>query len=420
MSWASIPEALAELRAGRMILVVDDPDRENEGDLVMAAEKVTPEAVHFMAVHGRGLICVPLPRERAQRLDLAPMVPPEENTTGFGTAFTVSVDARQGITTGISAHDRARTIQVLADPCSQAEDLARPGHVFPLVARPGGVLSRPGHTEAAVDLARLAGLEPVGVICEVLAEDGRMARLPELTRLADRHGLARITVAALVEHLRARPPTVRRAAEACLPTRHGTFRLRVYLEPGTGREHLALFREPLPGSEPALVRVHSECLTGEVLGSLRCDCGPQLQEALARMGEAGQGVLIYLRQEGRGIGLVDKIRAYALQERGLDTVEANQALGLPVDARSYAVAAAILADLGVHRVRLLTNNPHKCQGLRAHGIQVVERVPLVVDPDSSHGRRYLWAKQHKLGHLLGLDPPTLEETGPWERCTREC
>lgn len=401
---ATIPQALQALRDGRMIIVVDDAHRENEGDLVMAAEKVTPEAVNFMTRYGRGLICVALAPERVDALRLPLMVPDEENTAPHGTAFTVSVDAREGITTGISAFDRARTIRLLADPETRPEDLVRPGHVFPLRAREGGVLVRPGHTEAAVDLMRLAGLQPAGVICEILAEDGTMMRMPQLLALAARHGLPLIRIADLITYLRGQDDSLQCYAQATLPTPYGPFRIFAYRDNFTGRDHLALVRGEVQGSPPPLVRIHSECLTGDVFGSQRCDCGPQLEKALELIATEGRGVIIYLRQEGRGIGLCNKVRAYALQDQGLDTVEANLQLGFPPDARDYAVAALILKDLGIRQVRLMTNNPQKVNDLEHHGISVNERIPLVIPP-TVHNWRYLHAKREKLGHLLDVSSP---------------
>jgi 3,4-dihydroxy 2-butanone 4-phosphate synthase/GTP cyclohydrolase II len=415
----TIADALRALRVGHFVIVVDDEDRENEGDLVIAAEFATPGAINFMAREGRGLICVALTGARLDYLGLPPMVPPARNRSGFGTAFTVSVEARLGVTTGISAPDRARTIAALIDPASGPGDLVSPGHIFPLRARDGGVLERGGQTEAAVDLARLAGLTPAGVICEIMAADGTMARRPALEAFADRHDLPLVSVAALrryrLEHgdtppapLLA-PAPVRRVAETHLPTAHGPFRLVAYQEIARPEREpdLALVRgEPatMPGAGIApLVRLHSECLTGDVFGSRRCDCGPQLDAALAAVAAEGRGVVLYLRQEGRGIGLLDKLRAYALQERGLDTVEANERLGLPVDAREYGTAAAILRDLGVARLRLLTNNPGKVAGLEAAGLAVVARVPSVVAP-SPENARYLATKREKLGHWLDPAP----------------
>ncbi len=401
---ATIPQALDALRAGHMIIVVDDEHRENEGDLVMAAEHATPEAINFMTKHGRGLICVAMTPERVQALRLPMMVPEEDNTTPYHTAFTVSVDAREGITTGISAFDRARTIRLLADPSTRPDDLVRPGHVFPLRAREGGVLVRPGHTEAAVDLMRLAGLQPAGVLCEILAEDGTMARWPELTAFATTHNLLIVRIADLVTYRRERESTLECRARATLPTPYGPFQVLAYIDRTTGRDHLALVRGQVTGAPPPLVRIHSECLTGDVFSSQRCDCGPQLTKALQLIAAEGRGVVIYLRQEGRGIGLCNKVRAYALQDQGMDTVEANMHLGFPPDARDYIMAARILHDLGIQRVRLMTNNPQKVRDLERWGIEVVERVPLVIPP-TAHNWRYLHTKKEKLGHLLEVSPP---------------
>ncbi len=400
MALATIEQALEELRAGRMIIVVDDESRENEGDLVMAAEKVSPADVNFMAAHGRGLICVALTGDRLDALRIPMMVPSGGNASRFQTAFTVSVDARHGITTGISAPDRAVTIRALVDPATRPEDLVMPGHVFPLRAREGGVLERAGHTEAAVDLARLAGLRPAGVICEILAEDGGMARMPELEAFAAAHRLKIVRVADLIAYRRRHERWVRRVAQARLPTRHGTFAILAYEEIATGACHLALVMGEVDDGRPVLVRVHSECLTGEVFGSQRCDCGSQLDLAMQRIGAEGRGVVLYLRQEGRGIGLCNKLHAYALQEQGMDTVEANEQLGFPPDLRDYSVGAQILLDLGVRGLRLMTNNPRKVAGLEEYGLRVVERVPLVVQP-TPENRFYLRTKREKLGHLLG-------------------
>jgi len=402
MSIATIPEALDDLRTGEMIVVVDDEDRENEGDLVLAAEKVTPEAINFMTLHGRGLICVALPAERLEALRIPMMTSSGTNTSRFETAFTVSVDARHGTTTGISAYDRAATVRALADPATNPEDLVMPGHIFPLRARDGGVLVRAGHTEAAVDLARLVGLSPAGVVCEILNEDGSMARLPQLETFAATHGLKIISIAGLIAHRRRHEKLVSCVAQAHLPTRHGEFAIQAYEDAVTGRHHLALVMGDVNDGRPVLVRVHSECLTGEVFGSRRCDCGPQLDQAMAIIGAEGRGVVLYMRQEGRGIGLCNKLRAYALQEQGLDTVEANEQLGFPADLRDYGTGAQILADLGLHELLLLTNNPRKVVGLEGYGMQVVERVPLVIPP-TPENRAYLLTKQEKLGHLLEVE-----------------
>jgi 3,4-dihydroxy 2-butanone 4-phosphate synthase/GTP cyclohydrolase II len=414
---AGIPEALEELKAGRMIILVDDEDRENEGDLVCLAEMVTPEAVNFMARHARGLVCLPMEKSIADRLDLPLQV--ERNTNRMGTAFTVSVEARTGVTTGISAADRARTIQVAVSPECRPEDLVRPGHVFPLRAMPGGVLRRAGQTEAAVDLARLAGCRPMAVICEVMNDDGTMARLPDLTLFAQRHGLKIASVADLIAFRRRTERMVELIVSIDLPTRHGDFKAHLYRSLVDGSEHVALsVGEPVPGLQDGLqravlVRVHSECLTGDVFGSLRCDCGGQLEAALRRIAAEREGVVLYMRQqEGRGIGLANKMKAYHLQQtQGLDTVEANKALGLPVDVRDYGVGAQILRDLGVRRMKLLTNNPSKYHALSGYGLQITERVPLQV-PADRHNEAYLRAKRDKLGHQIELPPPGRPEGGP--------
>ncbi len=406
---ATIPEAIADLKAGRMVILVDDEDRENEGDLVCLAELVTPQAINFMARHARGLICLPMEKSLAEALDLPLQV--ERNTSRLGTAFTVSIEARTGVTTGISAADRARTILTAADPASKPEDLVRPGHVFPLRAMPGGVLRRAGQTEGAVDLARLAGRRPMAVICEIMNEDGSMARLPDLVRFAGQHGLRIATVADLISFRRRTERLIELVVSIDLPTRHGDYKAHLYRSTVDGSEHLALsVGELAPGLQdglprPVLVRVHSECLTGDVLGSLRCDCGSQLGAALAQVAAAREGVVLYMRQqEGRGIGLANKMKAYHLQQtQGLDTVEANKALGLPVDIRDYGVGAQILRDLGVRQMRLLTNNPSKYHAMRGYGLQITERVPLQVAPDA-HNEGYLRAKRDKLGHDLDLGP----------------
>ncbi len=398
--FTTVEEALDTIRKGGMVIVVDDEDRENEGDLIMAAEKVTPEAINFMAVHGRGLICLSLPEDRFRYLRLE--IPVEKNHPE-DTNFGLTVDAAHGITTGSSAHDRARTIRIAVDPHARPEDLNRPGHVFTLRALPGGVLQRPGHTEASVDLARLAGLYPAGVLCEVLNEDGSMARLPDLITFARKHGLKILTIKDLIEYRLRNEGLVVRQAEAHLPTRYGTFRVIAYEDRYVQGVHLALVKGEVSTPDPVLVRVHSECVTGDLLGSLRCDCGDQMEDALRRIEEEGRGVFVYLRQEGRGIGLLDKIRAYRLQDEGLDTVEANHALGYPADTRDYVAAYHILRDLGVQRVRLLTNNPHKVSRLQELGVEVVERLPLPPRVREEN-YRYLLAKRDKLGHFLdGLE-----------------
>ncbi|HZQ97804.1 MAG TPA: bifunctional 3,4-dihydroxy-2-butanone-4-phosphate synthase/GTP cyclohydrolase II [Chloroflexota bacterium] len=400
MPLAPIEDAIAAIARGGIVVVVDDVDRENEGDLIVAAEKVTPATIAFMVRHTSGVICVALTAERLDALDIPLMV--RGNTEAQRTAFTVSVDVRHGTTTGISAADRAATIRALVDPATRPDDLARPGHVFPLRASEGGVLRRAGHTEAAVDLARLAGLQPAGVLAEVVNDDGTMARLPDLERFAAEHGLVLISVADLIRYRREREKLVRQVSEARIPTPYGEFAAHVYASLLDGEEHLALVKGELPTDEPVLVRVHSECLTGDVFGSLRCDCGTQLEAALAKIQAAEHGVVLYLRgQEGRGIGLGHKIRAYNLQEQGRDTVEANVELGLPVDAREYGIGSQILTDLGVRRMRLLTNNPSKYGALGGFGLEIVERVPLVVSPTRENAR-YLRTKQEKLGHVLGL------------------
>jgi 3,4-dihydroxy 2-butanone 4-phosphate synthase / GTP cyclohydrolase II len=393
--FATVEEAVEDIRNGRMVVVVDDPDRENEGDLVLAAQFATPEAVNFMATHARGLICLCLTGERCEELGLPQMA--QRNETPLGTAFTVSVEAREGVTTGISAADRAHTIQVAIDPDSTPHDLVQPGHVFPLRARDGGVLVRSGQTEAAVDLARLAGLSPAGVVCEIMNQDGTMARVPDLVPYCEQHGLRMITVADLIEHRRRTEKLVERVVSVQLPTEFGLFSAIAFRETLTGREHLALVMGDV--GENVLVRVHSECLTGDVFHSLRCDCGEQLEAAVAAIAAEGSGVLLYMAQEGRGIGLLNKLRAYELQERGLDTVEANLALGFAADEREWGIGNQILADLGITTMRLLTNNPKKVSGVEAYGLKVTEQVPIETPPHPENVR-YLAAKRDKLGHKL--------------------
>jgi 3,4-dihydroxy 2-butanone 4-phosphate synthase/GTP cyclohydrolase II len=396
--FCTVEEAVADIAAGRMIIVVDDEDRENEGDLTVAAEKATPEIINFMAQHGRGLICLPMTEERLRELEIPLMV--EKNTTPYGTAFCVSIDARAGTTTGISAADRARTIQAVMDPRTRPSDLVRPGHVFPLMAARGGVLKRAGQTEAAADLCRLAGLKPAGVICEVMKEDGTMARVPELLRFARRHRLKVLSIASLIQYRLQKERLVRRVAQTQLPTIFAGFRLVAFRSDLEEKTHLALvLGDPRP-DQPTLVRVHSECLTGDVFGSIRCDCGRQLSKAMELIAAEGQGVVVYLRQEGRGIGLENKLRAYELQDRGKDTVEANESLGFKPDHRDYGIGAQILCDLGVNRIRLMTNNPKKFIGLKGFGIEVVERVPLEIAPTDHHLQKYYKAKKEKMGHIL--------------------
>ncbi len=394
-----IEDVLQDIRAGRLIIVTDDADRENEGDLVMAAEKATPETVNFMATHGRGLICVPITEDRAEQLGLQRMV--LENRESYRTDFTVSVDATHGVTTGISAHDRARTIQVLVDPQTQPKDLVQPGHIFPLRAKPGGVLRRAGHTEASVDLARLAGLQPAGVLCEILNADGTMARLPELCEFKEKHGLKMCSIADLIAYRRTREKLVEREQVIKLPTDYGDFDLHMYRSLVDGTHHLALVKGTISASsEPTLVRVHSECLTGDVFGSGKCDCGDQLHDALRQIEAAGSGVLLYMRQhEGRGIGLPAKIHAYKLQEEGLDTIEANEKLGFPAELRDYGMGAQILSDLGVRKMRFLTNNPKKVIGLEGYGLEITEVVPIKAT-SNPHNEKYLETKRLRMGHML--------------------
>jgi 3,4-dihydroxy 2-butanone 4-phosphate synthase / GTP cyclohydrolase II len=395
--FATIEQAIEDIREGRMVVVVDDENRENEGDLTIAAQFATPDAINFMATHARGLVCLCLTEERADELGLRPMT--EHNEAPLGTAFTVSIEAREGVTTGISAADRSRTIQVAIHPDSTAHDLVQPGHVFPLRAKPGGVLERIGQTEAAVDLARLAGLNPSGVVCEVMNEDGTMARVKDLVPYCERHGLKMVTVADLVEYRRRHEKLVERGAAVRLPTEYGEFSAIAFREKLSGKTHVALVKGKVEGRENVLVRVHSECLTGDVFHSLRCDCGEQLEQALAQIEEEGSGVLLYMAQEGRGIGLLNKLRAYELQEQGLDTVEANLELGFPADARDYGIGNQILADLGLSTIRIITNNPKKLVGIDGFGLTVVEQVPIEVSPQAEN-RRYLATKRAKLGHRL--------------------
>jgi 3,4-dihydroxy 2-butanone 4-phosphate synthase / GTP cyclohydrolase II len=395
--FATIEEAIEDIREGRMVVVVDDPDRENEGDLTIAAQFATPDAINFMATHARGLICLCLTEERAETLGLRPMT--DHNEAPLGTAFTVSVEAREGVTTGISAADRSHTIQVAIHPDSTPYNLVQPGHVFPLRARPGGVLERIGQTEAAVDLARLAGLNPSGVVCEIMNDDGTMARVPDLVPYCGRHGLKMVTVADLVEYRRRHEQLVERGASVRLPTEYGEFTAVAFREKLNGKTHVALVKGQVEGAENVLVRVHSECLTGDVFHSLRCDCGEQLDQALAQIEAEGCGVLLYMAQEGRGIGLLNKLRAYELQEQGMDTVEANLELGFPADARDYGIGNQILSELGLTTLRILTNNPKKLTGIDGFGLTVVEQVPIEVPPQAEN-LRYLATKRDKLGHRL--------------------
>jgi len=396
----SVETALDAVRAGRMIIIVDDEDRENEGDLMVAAEKITPEAINFMARHGRGLICLPLTRERLEELQLPLMV--SDNTARFQTAFTISIDAKEGVTTGISAHDRAKTILAAIDPETKPEDLARPGHIFPLQAKAGGVLLRAGQTEAAVDLARTAGLKPAGVICEIMNEDGSMARMPQLEEVSRRYGIPILTIADLIRYRMKHETLVRKLDEADLPTSRGQFRLHVYEDTIHGEHHVALVKGDVDRGDPILVRAHSQCLTGDTFGSVRCDCGEQLRLSMEMIEKEGRGVVLYiLNHEGRGIGLANKIKAYAMQDAGADTVEANRRLGFKPDQRDYGIGAQILVALGVHRIRLITNNPRKFVGLTGYGLEIVERVPLEVPPNVCN-LHYLKTKKEKMGHILDL------------------
>lgn len=395
--FATVEEAVEEIRAGRIVVVCDDEGRENEGDLIMAAQFVTPESINFMAKEGRGVICLALTPERCDELHLPLMA--AKNEAHFGTPFTVSIEARDGVTTGVSAADRARTVQVAIDPASTSHDLVQPGHIFPLKAKPGGTLERVGHTEASVDLARIAGLTPAGMTCEVMNDDGTMARVPDLVQFCARHGLKLITVAAIIAHRRRTEKLIERVVAAQLPTEFGEFTVVGYRSLVDDKQHVALVKGEVAGHEDVLVRVHSQCLTGDVFHSLRCDCGAQLESALTAIEQEGRGVLLYLSQEGRGIGLLNKLRAYKLQDEGLDTVEANLALGLPVDLRDYGIGAQILKDLGLSSIRLLTNNPKKIAGMSGHGLTVVDQVPLITPPNR-YNRNYLRTKRDKMGHVL--------------------
>ncbi|MBN2409260.1 MAG: bifunctional 3,4-dihydroxy-2-butanone-4-phosphate synthase/GTP cyclohydrolase II [Candidatus Aminicenantes bacterium] len=399
-SVVSVERALPEVSAGRLIIIVDDEDRENEGDLMVAAEKVTPEIINFMSRYGRGLICLPLTKDRLIELQLPPMV--GENTSRFGTAFTVSIDAKEGTTTGISAYDRARTVQAAIHPETRATDLVRPGHIFPLEAKEGGVLSRAGQTEAAVDLARLAGLKPAGVICEIMNEDGTMSRMPQLKAFSREHGIPILTIADLIQYRMRTESLVQKIDEADLPTRHGHFRINIFEDLIHHENHVALIKGKIEEDQPVLVRAHSQCLTGDTFGSSRCDCGQQLQRAMEIIEKEGQGVILYiLNQEGRGIGLTNKIKAYAIQDQGADTVEANRQLGFKPDQRDYGIGAQILVSLGVKKIRLMTNNPRKFVGLAGYGLEIVERVPIEIAPNGSN-IKYLKAKKEKLGHILDM------------------
>lgn len=404
---ATIEEGIEEFRAGRFLVVVDDEDRENEGDLILPADWVTPDAINFMARHGRGLICIPMTEDRLDHLQIPLMVGFDRNTSGHGTPFTVSVEARHGVSTGISAYDRAQTVRTLIDPRTRPDDIAMPGHMFPLRARPGGVLVRAGHTEATIDLCRMAGRYPSGVLCEIMNPDGTMARLPELRRFARKHGLKIIAIQDLIAYRLERERLVERVSEARLPTRHGEFRVLGYKARFDPDEHIALVMGDIADGRPVLTRVHDQCVTGDAFGSLRCDCGPQMDRSLEMIAAEGRGLFLYMRQEGRGIGLHNKIRAYALQDQGMDTVEANEALGFPADRRDYGIGMQILVDLGVRKMRLMTNNPAKRAGLEAYGLQVVDRVPIQIDPNP-HNLRYLETKRTKMGHLIGEDAPAPE------------
>ncbi|MGB9735671.1 MAG: bifunctional 3,4-dihydroxy-2-butanone-4-phosphate synthase/GTP cyclohydrolase II [bacterium] len=396
----SIEQAIEDIKQGKMVILVDDENRENEGDLAIAAEKVTPEAINFMATYGRGLICLSMTEERLNELQISLMV--NENTSRFGTAFTVSIDAREGITTGISAYDRAKTIQVAIDDKTKPWDLVRPGHIFPLRYKKGGVLVRAGQTEGSVDLARLAGLKPAAVICEIMKDDGTMARMPDLEEFSQKHNIGIVTIADIIQYRMKRERLVRKVAEANVPTEYGgIFRAMVYENDLDNNQHLLMVKGDITTDEPVLVRVHSECVTGDVFGSLRCDCGNQLHEAMRMINKEGRGAILYLRQEGRGIGLANKIITYKLQDEGLDTVEANHAIGLPADLRDYGIGAQILADAGIKKMRLMTNNPKKLHALAGYGLEVVERVPIEIAPNEIN-KKYLKTKQEKMGHILHI------------------
>jgi 3,4-dihydroxy 2-butanone 4-phosphate synthase/GTP cyclohydrolase II len=407
MALATIPEAIKDIKTGKFVIVVDDENRENEGDLVIAAEKVTADSINFMAKYGRGLICMPMTGERLDTLRI-PMIS-VNNTSKFGTPFTIPVEAREGTTTGISAADRARTVQVMVDSKTKPEDILMPGHMFPLRARDGGVLVRAGQTEATVDLARLAGLKPAGVLCEIMNEDGTMARMPQLEVFAKKHNLKIISVADLIAYRYRHERLITKVSEAKLPTKYGNFKVYAYRSTTDPDEHLALVMGNVNTNEPVLVRVHSQCLTGDVFHSMRCDCGDQIEMAMKRIAEEGRGVVLYMRQEGRGIGLHNKIKAYALQDKGLDTVEANLSLGFKADERDYGVGAQILADLGIRKMRLMTNNPKKGTGLASYGLEIVEQLPLTTQPNP-HNRRYLQTKQKKMGHLLTVADADSDKT----------
>ncbi|MDD4924402.1 MAG: bifunctional 3,4-dihydroxy-2-butanone-4-phosphate synthase/GTP cyclohydrolase II [Dehalococcoidales bacterium] len=397
MVLSSIEEAIKDIKEGKFVIIVDDEDRENEGDLAIAAEKVSTEAVNFMVKHARGLVCLPIKGERLDELEIPMMV--SHNTSKFTTAFTVSIEAKHGVTTGISARDRAETIKAVINPETKPSDIARPGHIFPLRAREGGVLVRAGHTEAIVDLAKMAGLYPAGVICEIMSEDGLMAKLPELKDIADKFGIKIVSIADLITYRRRHEKLVRRVAEAKLPTGYGEFKIIAYKSDMDADQHVALVMGDIESDEPVLVRVHSECLTGDVFGSLRCDCGEQINVAMGMIAEEKRGVLLYMRQEGRGIGIHNKICAYELQDNGMDTVEANLSLGFPADLRDYGIGAQILNDLKLNKIRLLTNNPKKVIGLEGYGLEVIETVPIIIKPNP-YNQRYLETKKDKMGHIL--------------------